>query len=68
MVNMTKEEIFKKVEQVDGLDGMTVNERLYVTGLIDVFDKAQKYDNDLARMILEAIKVDTHSINKILQK
>ena len=68
MVNMTKKEIYQKVEQVAGLGGMTVNERLYVTGLIDIFDEVRESDKDLARMILEAIKVDTSSIDKILTK
>jgi hypothetical protein len=68
IVNMTKDEIYKKVKQVDGLGGMTVNERLYVTGLMDIFAKAKMNDKNLARIILEAIKVDTPSIDKILEK
>lgn len=63
---MTKDEIYKKVKKVDGLGGMTVNERLYLTGLMDTFDKAKNKDKELARMILEAIRVDKQSIDKIL--
>jgi len=63
---MTKEEILDKVKKVDGLVGMTVNERLFVTGLMDTFDKAKNKDKELARMILEAIRVDKQSIDKIL--
>ena len=63
---MTKEDILVKVKKVDGLGGMTVNERLYVTGLIDTFDKAKEKDKELARYILKAIKVDKPSIDKIL--
>jgi hypothetical protein len=63
---MTKEEIVKKVKKIDGLGGMTVNERLYVTGLMDTFDKAKNKDKELARLILEAIRVDKQSIEKIL--
>lgn len=63
---MTKEQILEKVKKVDGLGGMTVNERLYVTGLMDTFDKAKNKDKELARMILEAIRVDKLSIDKIL--
>lgn len=63
---MTKEEIIQKVKKVDGLGGMTVNERLYVTGLMDSFDKAKRKDKELARFILETIRVDKPSIDKIL--
>ena len=63
---MTKEEILDKVKKADGLGGMTVNERLFVTGLMDTFDKAKNKDKELARMILEAIRVDKPSIYKIL--
>ena len=64
---MTKDEILRKVNQVDGLGGMTVNERLYVTGLMDAFDKARINDKELARIILEAIRVDEPSIEIILK-
>ncbi|MDD2799082.1 MAG: hypothetical protein PHV20_10850 [Bacteroidales bacterium] len=64
---MTKDDIYKKVEKVDGLGGMTVNERLYLTGLMDTFDKAKINDKKLARIILEAIRVDKQSIDKILE-
>lgn len=64
---MTKEEIYKKVESVDGLGGMTVNERLFATGLMDTFDKVKVNDRELARVILEAIRVDKPSIEKILK-
>jgi hypothetical protein len=64
---MTRDEIYKKVENVEGLGGMTVNERLFVTGLMNTFDKAKKKDKELARLILEAIRVDKESIIKILE-
>lgn len=64
---MTKEEIFEKANKVDGLGGMTVNERLYVTGLMDTFDKAKKEDKELAKTILKAIRVDQESIKQILK-
>ena len=63
---MTIDEIYKKVEKVDGPGGMTVNERLYNTGLMAAFDKAKKDDGELARIILEANRVDQPSIDKIL--
>ena len=64
---MTKEEILEKVNKVDGLGGMTVNERLYLTGLMEIFDKAIINDKELARTILSAIRVDEQSIDKILE-
>ncbi len=64
---MTKEEILEKVKNVKGLGGMTTNERLYVAGLIKVFDKAKKKDKELAQFVLQAIGVDNPSINKILK-
>ena len=63
---MTDEEINKKVNQIDGIGGMTVNERLFVTDLMDTFDKAKKTNKELAKRILKALKVDENSINKIL--
>ena len=63
---MTKEQILEKVKKVDGLGGMTVNERLHMTGLMDTFDKAKRQDKELARFILETIRVDKTSIDKIL--
>ena len=63
---MTKEEIYNKAQKIKGLGGMTVNERLYVTGLMDAFDNAKKKDKLLAKTILEAIKVDNASIERIL--
>jgi hypothetical protein len=65
---MTKEEMIEKVNKVVGLGGMTVNERLYVSGLMDTYDKAIIEDKKLARMILEALKVDSPSIDKILKE
>ena len=64
---MTRDEIYKKVENIEGLGGMTVNERLFVTGLMNTFDKAKKKDKKLARLILEAIRVDNESIIRILE-
>lgn len=63
---MTKEEIVRKVKKIDQLEVMTLNERLYITGLMVVFHKAKSKDKELARFILETIRVDKQSIDKIL--
>ncbi|MDN3657475.1 hypothetical protein QWZ08_17615 [Ferruginibacter paludis] len=63
---MTNEEILQAVRQVEGLGGMTVNERLYVSGLMDEFDKSKIHDKVKAAYILELLQVDKPSIDKIL--
>lgn len=63
---MKLEEIYKKADSVDGLGGMTVNERLYASGLIELFDHSMKHNKGLAKVILQALKVDDKSINSIV--
>ncbi len=65
---MTEQEIIKAISKVEGLGGMTVNERLYVCGLMDEFDNAQIVDKERARKILELLKVDKPSIEKIVSQ
>ncbi|GEM_PF-529182 len=68
LLNSIQEELtIEKVQQIIGLDGMTVNERLYVTGLIDEFDKAKKKNKARAAQILRILRVDVPSIKKILK-
>ena len=47
-------------------DGMTGNERLFVTGLMDEFYKAKKVDKVKARKILLALDFDIESISRIV--
>ena len=63
---MTNDEILQAVRRVEGLEEMTVNERLYVSGLMNEFDKSKKHDKVKAAYILELLKVDKPSIYKIL--
>jgi hypothetical protein len=63
---MTKEEIYEKANSVIGIEGMTGNERLYVSGLMDEFDKAKKSDKYKALTILQALKFDELSIGRIV--
>jgi len=64
---MTEEKIIAAINKVDGLGGMTVNERLYVSGLMKEFDKSLKSDKEKARRILELLHVDRPSIDKIIK-
>jgi hypothetical protein len=64
---MTDEEILQAIQQVDGLEGMTVNERLFASGLINEFDKAKKHDKEKTRKILELLQADKPSIDKIIK-
>lgn len=65
---MTEQDIIKAISKVDGLGGMTVNERLYVCGLMDEFEKAIVIDTDKAKKILEMLGCDKPSIEKIVGK
>ena len=49
--------------------GMTVNERLYVSGLMDEFDKAvEDRDVDRIRGILSNVELTEESIKPILEQ
>ena len=65
---MTEQEIIKAIGKVEGLGGMTVNEQLYVCGLMDEFDKALIVDKDKAKKILELLGFDAPSIEMIVAK
>lgn len=65
---MTEQQIIKAISKVEGLDGMTVNERLYVCGLMDEFGKAIIVDKNKAKKILELLGVDKPSIEKIVRE
>ncbi len=48
--------------------GMTVNERLYVSGLMDEFDEAVKEKKtEMVRAILEKVELTEKSIKPILE-
>jgi len=49
--------------------GMTVNERLYVSGLMDEFDEAvEKKNTEKVRAILAEVELTEESIKPILKK
>lgn len=55
------------LEKVEGIQGMTVNERLFTTDLLNLFEKYKKSNREYAEYILKALKVDSESIGKILK-
>ncbi|MFY0602440.1 MAG: hypothetical protein JXQ93_00715 [Flavobacteriaceae bacterium] len=57
----------EKVHSVAGLGGMTVNERLYATGLMDEFNQVKKKNKTRVVQILRILRVDEPSIKKILK-
>ena len=58
---------FEKILNIDGLGGMTVNERLIESGLLDEFDYCRNNDKTRARTILRWLGVDEKSIGEILK-
>ena len=63
-----QEEItIEKVQNVIGLNGMTVNERLFVSGLMPEFDKTKKNNLLRAIEILQEVGLDKKSIYPILK-
>lgn len=61
------EQTFNRIQKIDGLLGMSVNERLWVSGLVVEFDKAKKKNKMRAKEILRWLKVDEPSIQKIVK-
>lgn len=63
-----EEEIISRINQIEGLGGMTVNERLFAAGLYDEFYLVIKIDKPKARKILTWLKVDESSIDLIIKE
>ena len=59
--------VMKGTSKVVGIEGMTVNERLFTTDLMELFDKMKKTNKEYAQYILKSLKVDRESIEKILK-
>lgn len=59
--------VMKRTSKVIGIEGMTVNERLFATDLMELFDKMKKTNKKYAQYILKSLKVDRESIEKILK-
>lgn len=61
------EQTLYRIQNIVGLSGMTVNERLWESGLMDEFDRAKKKDKTRAKEILRWLRVDEPSIEKIVK-
>jgi hypothetical protein len=57
---------FSNIAKVEGLNSMTLNERLLVSGLMDEFDKAKLHNKKRAREILALLNVDKSCIDEIV--
>lgn len=65
---MTIQEIKQKALVVEDLiKGTTVNERLWISGLLDEFDKAMKFDKERARFILRSLHLGEENIEEIIK-
>lgn len=64
---LTNEQTYIRIQNIEGLSGMTVNERLYVSGLMDEFDKVKNTNKSRAKEILRWLRVDEPSIEMILK-
>ena len=62
---MSDEEILQAANSVD-VKGTTVNERLFISGLMNEYDRAIVSDKAKARKILEALHVGYPAIDDIL--
>ncbi len=67
---MTEEEITQAVKvakRSHAIGGMTVNERLYVCGLLDEFYEAKDHNKQKASMILGLLDLRAANIEAILK-
>lgn len=55
------------LDKTQNFGGMTVNERLFVSGFIDEFDKSEISDKARAKQILRSLQVDEPSIELIVK-
>lgn len=64
---MSDKEILNAISKVKGLKGMTVNERLFVTGLFNEFESCRFSNKEKALFILKSLGIDELSIDRILK-
>ncbi len=57
----------KNLDKTKSFAGMTVNERLFISGLIEEFDKSKISEKARAKQILRSLQVDEPSIELMLK-
>ena len=57
----------ENIPNIEGFSGMTVNERLYVSGLMEEFDECKIVNKTRAVHILRMLQVDEPSIKEIIK-
>ncbi len=57
----------KPLDKIQSFGGMTVNERLFVSGLIGEFEKCKINDKTKANQILHSLQIDKPSIQHIMK-
>lgn len=62
------EDLFFRIQKIEGLSAMTVNERLFASGLIDEFDQIKVTNSQRARKILRWLGVDEDAIERIVKQ
>ena len=61
-----QQKVNEGISKAKSLEATTVNERLYLTGLMDLFEKYKETEVEFAKFILKSIGVDYESIDQIL--
>ncbi|RDC66179.1 hypothetical protein [Adhaeribacter pallidiroseus] len=57
----------EQIQKIDGFSGMTVNERLYISELMDEFAKCKAVNKTRAVHILRMLQIDEPSIKEIIK-
>ena len=62
-----QEKVNNGKSKISQIEGMTINERLFASDLMEIFDEMKIKNKEYAHFILRSLKVDEESISKILK-
>jgi hypothetical protein len=62
-----QEKVNNGKSKINQIEGMTVNERLFASDLMEIFEEMKLKNKEYAHFILRSLKVDEESISKILK-